>query len=479
MRKVAFFMEEAQTNSSRPVNPRRKKPTPMQIFKERFLPLIIVALTLILIIVFIVGSITRAVQRNKIAKDAAEALLAEENRISQEAEDIATEAALLADRYDYPAAIALIDSFSGDLNQYPELTTMRNQYVTAESQLITWDDPNSVLNLSFHMLIADPARAFGHEEEGGTCEYHYITIDEFNRALDQLYANDYILVSLDDFVTKQTNENGDEVLVSTSLRLPAGKKPLIITQTNVNYDLFLVDSNGDMIADKDGCGYASKLVLDASGKVVCEYIDADGQTLTGAYDLIPILDAFVENHPDFSYRGAKAIIALSGHEGLFGYRTGTEFENHFGTAVHDEEVAAAKAVATALIRSGYDLACYTYENVAYGSMTQEQIQQDQTNWLQQVEPIIGHTDTLVYAKTSDITDAAEYSGGIYDFLKQAGYWKFIGQCTNGTPWATVNPAYLRQGRIMVTGNNLINNPSWFENILDPATVLDMATREKY
>ena len=58
MRKVAFFMEEVQTNSSRPANPRRKKPTPMQIFKERFLPLIIIALTLILIIVFIVGSIT-------------------------------------------------------------------------------------------------------------------------------------------------------------------------------------------------------------------------------------------------------------------------------------------------------------------------------------------------------------------------------------------------------------------------------------
>ena len=472
-------MEEVQTNPTRPANPRRKKPTKMQIFKEHYLPIIIVLLTFTLSIVLIAGSITRAVQRNKIAKDAAAALLEEENRVKAEATAILEEAELLASRYDYPNAIAVIDTFSGDLNQYPELTTMRNQYVTADSQLISWDDPNSVLNLSFHMLIADPDRAFGHKDEGETCEYHYITIDEFNRTLDQLYANNYILVSLDDFVSKQTNENGDDVLVATPLRLPAGKKPLIITQTNVNYDLFLVDSNGDMVADKDGCGYASKLVLDKSGKVVCEYIDADGQTLTGAYDLIPILDAFVESHPDFSYRGAKAIIALSGHEGLFGYRTGTEFENHFGTAVHDQEVAAAKAVATALIRSGYELACYTYENVAYGSMTQDQIQQDQTDWLQQVVPIIGQTDTLVYAKTSDITNTAEYSGGIYEFLKQAGYWNFIGQCGDGKPWATIQPGYMRQGRIMVTGNNLINNASWFENILDPATVLDYATREKY
>ena len=472
-------MEEQRNDSVQPVKPRRRKPTPMQIFKEHYLPVIIVGLTLILVLVTVVGSITRGVQRHKIAKDAAEALLQKETLITQEAVEIAKEAEVLAARYDYQGAIALIDRFSGDLNQYPDLATLRNKYITADSQLISWDDPNSVLNLSFHMLIADPDRAFGHEEEGETCEYHYITIDEFNRTLDQLYANDYILVSLDDFVTKQTTESGEEALVATPLRLPAGKKPLIITQTNVNYDLFLVDSDDDMVADAGGCGYASKLVLDEHGKVVCEYVDADGQTLTGAYDLIPILDAFVAEHPDFSYRGAKAIIALSGHEGLFGYRVGTEFENYLGTAVHDQEVAGAKAVADALVDSGYKLACYTYENVAYGSMTQEQIEKDQTDWLQQIVPIIGETDTIVYAKSSDITDLKEYSGSIYEFMKKAGYWKFIGLCADGSPWATVDPAYMRQGRIMVTGNNLINNPTWFENILDPATVLDTTVREKY
>lgn len=208
-------MEEQRNDSNKPVNPRRRKPTPMQIFKERYLPLIIVALTLTMVIVIISGSITRAVQRNKIAKEAALALQEEEARIAEEAEAITEEAEILAGRYDYPGAIALIDAFSGDINQYPDLTTLRNQYVTAESQLISWDDPNSVLNLSFHMLIADPDRAFGHEEEGETCEYHYITIEEFNRTLDQLYANDYILVSLDDFVTRQTNDAGDEVLVAS------------------------------------------------------------------------------------------------------------------------------------------------------------------------------------------------------------------------------------------------------------------------
>lgn len=472
-------MEEMQNNSNRPVNPRRKKRSPMQIFKERYLPFIIVALALVLILVFVVGSIVRGVQRNRIEKEAELAAAQESARVDEEANNIAADAAVLANMYDYQGAIALIDSFSGNVDEFPSLKELRNQYVTANDQLVTWDDPNSVLSLSFQMLIADPARAFGHEEQGESMEYHYITTDEFSKLLDHLYASNYILVSIDDFVTTQTDEAGQVIVSGTSLRLPAGKKPLLLTQTNVNYDLFLVDGNGDMIPDQNSCGFANRLVLDSNGKVACEYVDADGQTHVGAYDLIPILDAFVEAHPDFSYRGAKAVIALSGHEGLFGYRTQPEYENQYGTAKHDEEVAGAKAVATALIRSGYDLACYTYGNVAYGNLTLEQIQEDQTKWLQEVTPIIGQTSTLVYAKLSDILGGAEYQGDIYAFLKQAGYTNFIGFASDGKPWVTITNEYMRHGRIMITGNNLINNPTWFKDILDPMAILDMTTRDQY
>ena len=472
-------MEESQNNTSRPANPRRKKPTPMQIFKERYLPLIIVGLTLVLLLFFVVGSIVRGVQRRSIANDAALAAAEEEARISAEAKAIEQDAAVLADMYDYQGAISLIDSFSGNIALYPQLTQLRNEYVTANDQLVTWDDPNSVLSLSFQMLIADPNRAFSHDEQGESMEYHYITTSEFSKLLETLYASNYILVSLDDFVTTQSAQAGESSVVGTPLRLPAGKKPLLLTQTNVNYDLFLVDGNGDMVPDQDSCGFANKLVLDENGKVVCEYIDAGGKTHTGAYDLIPILDQFIEEHPDFSYRGAKAIIALSGHEGLFGYRTGTEFEEYLGTAKHDEEVAGAKAIATALIRSGYDLACYTYENVAYGNMTLDQIQQDQTKWLTEVTPIIGQTDTLVYAKLSDIYGGADYQGDLYEFLKQAGYSKFIGFAENGKPWVTIKDGYMRHGRILITGNNLINNAPWFEELFNPMDILDMVTRDQF
>ena len=54
------------------------------------------------------------------------------------------------------------------------------------------------------------------------------------------------------------------------------------------------------------------MVVNEEGKPVCEYIQADGTRVTGAYDIVPLLDAFIEQHPDASYRGAKGTIALTG-----------------------------------------------------------------------------------------------------------------------------------------------------------------------
>ena len=31
--------------------------------------------------------------------------------------------------------------------------------------------------------------------------------------------------------------------------------------------------------------------------------------------MVPLIDRFVEEHPDFSYRGAKGIVALTGYDG--------------------------------------------------------------------------------------------------------------------------------------------------------------------
>ena len=43
-----------------------------------------------------------------------------------------------------------------------------------------------------------------------------------------------------------------------------------------------------------GDGFASKLIVDENGKVKNTYIEPDGSISVGDYDMVPLIDAFVE-----------------------------------------------------------------------------------------------------------------------------------------------------------------------------------------
>lgn len=169
-------------------------------------------------------------------------------------------------------------------------------------------DLTNVLYLSFESLIADADQAFGQENTraAATLDQTRVTVDEFNAILEQLYEDGYILVQFSDLAA--VNEDG--VMEAKELMLPSGKKPLLLSETNVNYDLKL-----------SGQGLASKLVLDENGALTCERQTSDGSTVTGAFDVVPCVEAFVQAHPDFSNNGARGILGLTGYNGILGYRT--------------------------------------------------------------------------------------------------------------------------------------------------------------
>ncbi len=468
-------MEEQRNDSNRPTNPRRRKRTKLQIFKESYLPVIIVGIALILILVFIIGSITRAVQKNKAEKEASIAasssLAEEQERLEQEANELIATAEAMAAGFDYEGAISVLYSFSGNMSDYPDLNDKLIAYETAFSNTVAWDDPNQIPNLSFQLLIADPARGFTNESYGYSINKNFITTEEFSKTLQQLYDNGYILVDLDDFITTEISQDGQPVFKSKTLRLPNGKKPIMLTQTNVNYNYYLIDSNGEKIPDADGGGFASKLLWDGQ-KFTCEMVDSAGQTITGDFDLVPILEAFVAKHPDFSYKGAKATLALTGYNGLFGYRTHADAANIFGDDAYRLAVQEAATVVNALRNSGYTLACYTYENIPYGQSSLTEIQADMTDWVNEVVPILGQVDILTYAQLTDITTDQAYSGEKYQALQNLGFRYYLGFCEDGKPWASITPQYVRQGRILVTGANLAHHENWFTNLFDPSSILD-------
>lgn len=467
-------MDEMQNQQSRPVNPRRRKRTKMDIFKESYLPVILAGLTLVFVLICIIGAIVQGAQRKKLAEEAEiQASIdaqQEQERITAEASNILSTATAYAANYDFDKAIETIESFSGKLEEFPQLSATLQQYRDTKANMVVWDEPGNVLNLSFQLLIADPIRAFADENYGRSYNRNFVTTEEFRFILEQLYRNGYVLVSLDDIVELTETEEGT-AYAPKALYLPVGKKPLILTQTHVNYNTFMTDGDGDRLPDKNGAGFASKLIVDAGGNLQNEYIDRDGNTLTGEYDLVPILNSFIKSNPDFSYRGAKAIIAVTGYDGLFGYRTNSEAKQWLGDDAYLQQIESAKHIAQALREDGYDIACYTFENVGYGDMSLTQMQYDLQKWNDEVVPILGTVDIMAFAQISDIGDQSPYSGEKFDELMRSGFRYYLGFCQDGALWADTQPNYFRQARILVTGSNLQYNPQWFEGILDPVQVL--------
>lgn len=455
-----------------PVNRRRRKMSRERIIKEVYLPPIIAALTLILLITFIGTSIGRAIKDNKAQEEALSASKdAQATALEQEAERLVAEAQVLADNYDYDTALAKLDSFSADKSQYQNIMDAINRCSQAKSKIKPINDPNSIPNLSFHCLIVDPARAFTDKDWGQSYNTNYVTIDEFSKILDQLYANDYVLVDFDSFIVETVGEDGKVTYSTQPIYLPEGKKPFMLTETLVNYELFTIDSDGDLEADKGGDGFASKLIIDANGKIVNEYVDADGNTLYGAYDLVPILEEFIASHPGFCYRGARAILAVTGEDGVFGYRIMHSVKEKKGEEYYNAQVDGAKKIAQALRDAGYTIACYTYANVDYGAISATKIQTDLDNWKKEVKPVLGDVPVLVYAKASDISADGNYEGGNkYNVLKDNGFRYFISAAS--VPYADVTVNYVRQSRIMVTGQQMTVKPETFSKYFDAKEVLN-------
>ena len=458
-----------------PNNPRRRRrKSKVQIFKEVYLPPIIACVCLILVLSFAIGSLSNAIDARRAANDekdkqqqaaseAADLLELEYQSIMEGAEKYAV-------GYDYKSAVDLIDTFSGDITQYPDMQAKRAEYVTTQTQLYEHRDPSTIPNLSFHVLIEDLPRAIANEELGGRYNRNFVSTGEFKQILQHLYDNGYVLVDFDSFIKVANDTSGGQQYYTDPIYLPSGKKPIMITETMVNYFMYMVDPDKDGVADAKGAGFANKLVVQ-NGEIKAEYVDASGNTHVGDYDLVPILESFIQEHPDFSYRGARAVLAVTGYEGIFGYRTNTSYIASKGQAYYDEQCNGAKEVVQALRDKGYTLACFTYGNENYGGMSATQIQADLQEWTKNITPVIGEIDTFVFAQESNLSS---YTSSAFDVLYDTGFRYFIASGTQ--PWASVESTYVRQNRLMVTGRTMQWYRDQFTGMFDCAAILDVNTR---
>ena len=449
---------------------RRRKRSKWQNFKEAYLPVIIAGAALLLIVFFIAGSISRnnGPDTPDIPKQTDPALPNIDEMLAQEAADLLARAEVLAGQYDYQGAIDLLCTYSGGINNSEELQAKYQEYSDAFAMMVPYSDLSQIPNLSFRLLMADLDRCVAHADHGQNFNNNYVTTTEFEKILNQLYDNGYMLVSLYDLAPKSANGS----ISQGTIYMPEGKKPLVLTQVGVNYFTYIVDSNGDGLADKDGAGFASCLVLDENGQLTSQMVDGEGNVVTGNFDLVTILNAFIEKHPDFSYRGARATLAVTGYDGLFGYRTDPETATKISQSYYEQQLADVKGVINKLRSDGYDIACYSYDFADYGSMSAGEITGDLEFWVSEVKPLLGDADILVFPY-DDIGNTNMYTGAKYNVLAEYGFTYFVRKDSATKAWGQVTSDYARMSRREVTGALMNSAPEWFEDLFDATRVLDM------
>lgn len=425
----------------------RRKKRKRKLLIERCVFLGIIALIIILIIWAIVGAINSNNEKARIAEEEA-ALLEKTN------EEALKEAERLAAGYDYDAAIEKIKGCKG-YEQNTDMVNAIKKYEETKATMVRYKDVNSITHVFFHTLVADTALAFdGDYKEAGYNQY-MTTISEFNRMMEEMYARGYVLVDIHDIAKEVIDENGNTKFVPGDIYLPEGKIPFVMSQDDVSYYDYMA-----------GDGFATKIVIDENGMPTCEYVQPDGTVTYGDYDLVPLLESFIQKHPDFSYRGARAALAITGYNGVLGYRTCPTEEGY-----NPDDIEKAKKVAERMVECGWTFASHTWGHQKYGLISFEKLKEDATKWDTEVKPILGDVDVLIYANGYDIAGIESYSGNKYEFLKSLGF-KYYCNVDSSKAWVQIRDGYVRQGRRNLDGYRMWYSPKKLDDLFNVEDVWD-------
>ena len=374
-----------------------------------------------------------------------------------------------AAQYDYDGAISLLQKD----NAYVRNVHFQNaaeKFQKKKDKCVAWS-PEQVTHIFYHSLIVDTSKAFDGDYKTDGYNQVMTTMDEFNKITQIMYDEGYVMVNLYDLA--DVDENGK--MQAKQVYLPKGKTPFVLSQDDVCY-----------YHSQDGDGIATKLVIDEEGKVRNEYVQDDGSTVVGDYDVVPLIDRFVEEHPDFAYHGHKGIVALTGYNGILGYRTDISYQTRPDDLNDDKkawldahpdfdldtERAEAKKVADAMKAEGWTFASHTWGHKNMSTVSMERLETDTQNFKENIDPLIGGTDIIIFAFGADINNGGEYTGNEkFEYLKSQGYDYYCNVDSNQY-FVQMTDEYFRMGRRNVDGYRMYYNPDMLADLFDVSQVFD-------
>ena len=373
-------------------------------------------------------------------------------------------------QYDYDGAINLLQNDNAYVRNV-HFQKAAEKFQKKKDKCVAWS-PASVTHIFYHSLIVDTSKAFDGDYKTDGYNQVMTTMEEFNKITQIMYDKGYVMVNLYDLAGVDADGN----MKAKQIYLPKGKTPFVLSQDDVCY-----------YHSQDGDGIATRLVVDEEGKVRNEYVQDDGSTVVGDYDVVPLIDRFVEEHPDFAYHGHKGIVALTGYNGILGYRTDISYQTRpddlnddkkawldaHPDFDYDKECEEAKKVADAIKADGWKFASHTWGHQNVGQVTLEKLQADTERFKKNVDPLIGGTDVIIFAFGTDITNDQEYSGDKFEYLKGQGY-NYYCNVDSSQYYVQIRDRYFRQGRRNLDGYRMYYNPELLSDLFDVKDVFDPA-----
>ena len=139
----------------------------------------------------------------------------------------------------------------------------------------------------------------------------------------------------------------------------------------------------------------------------------------------------------------------------------------------EEERAGAKKVADAMKANGWTFASHTWGHLNVAEVSLDRLQADTQRFKENVDPLIGGTDIIIFAFGADLSSVGDYSGEKFEYYKGQGYNYFC-NVDSSQYFVQFRDRYLRQGRRNLDGYRMYYNPELLTDLFDASAVFDPA-----
>lgn len=434
----------------------------------------------VIAVVLIGGIVVSKMGGSEETKVAEKTTVAEKNTESKKEEksnraEIMSTAQTMALGYDYDGAIELLQTIKG-WDSDSEIKGAIAEY-TKQKDACVAVDVTKVPHIFYHSLVNKPEYAFDVEVRTQLGVDHFnawmTTVEEFDKITQEMYDRGYVYVRLRDLVIETTDADGNvHFEPNTHLMLPPDKKPVVLSVDDLSY-----------YHTYETASYPDKLIVDENGDVKCHYVQPDGTETVGDYDVVPRLNTFLTEHPDGAYKGARGLIALTGYNGVLGYRTDGDYllkehlqedqakwlEQHPDFDWEKEREEATK-VADAVKESGWEFASHTWGHINVTDKPLDAQKIDNGKWKKYVASIVGDVDTMIFAFGNDIgQDVKPYTmdNPKFAYYKSAGYNYYCNIDSSIPYYVEIKDNYVRQSRINFDGYRMYEETQGHSNILAP------------